>query len=261
MALTLAQGRKPHKYYLHNRCSCLDCGAAVRQATRCKPCEAKRRIKHWCVCLACGKTYHNKRRNPVEGAKYCSRACAFGVMREKVVPKYCRVYEHQCLFCNKNWIGRRPDRKCCSQVCLKKYLSDRHRIKTRRSVLQSRPTSYECPQCGVAFTPVRHLKRMRFCSVRCCRRAAQQRHKARRRAQQHGVLFQPVLAREIANRDGWHCKWCAIETPARKRGSCDLDAPEIDHVIPLSCGGPHIRSNLQLLCRSCNQAKGSQVFD
>lgn len=30
----------------------------------------------------------------------------------------------------------------------------------------------------------------------------------------------------------------------------------LDHVVPLSKGGAHRLSNLQLLCRECNTAKG-----
>lgn len=33
---------------------------------------------------------------------------------------------------------------------------------------------------------------------------------------------------------------------------------EIDHVVPLSRGGPHCDANVQLLCRRCNRAKGAK---
>lgn len=41
---------------------------------------------------------------------------------------------------------------------------------------------------------------------------------------------------------------------------CGKDAkPTIDHVIPLAKGGAESISNLQLLCRSCNSAKGTKI--
>ena len=33
----------------------------------------------------------------------------------------------------------------------------------------------------------------------------------------------------------------------------------VDHIVPLSAGGPSVLSNLQCLCRKCNKAKGDQT--
>jgi len=35
---------------------------------------------------------------------------------------------------------------------------------------------------------------------------------------------------------------------------------ELDHVIPLSCGGEHSKENAQVLCKSCNASKGNRRF-
>lgn len=35
----------------------------------------------------------------------------------------------------------------------------------------------------------------------------------------------------------------------------------IDHVVPRALGGMRIRSNAQLLCKTCNAAKGMKVLD
>jgi hypothetical protein len=43
---------------------------------------------------------------------------------------------------------------------------------------------------------------------------------------------------------------------------CGVTGPlEIDHVIPKASGGPDVFSNLQLLCKPCNQAKGNTIAD
>lgn len=34
----------------------------------------------------------------------------------------------------------------------------------------------------------------------------------------------------------------------------------IDHIIPISLGGPDILSNMQLMCSQCNGNKGSEVL-
>jgi 5-methylcytosine-specific restriction endonuclease McrA len=45
-----------------------------------------------------------------------------------------------------------------------------------------------------------------------------------------------------------------LETNAKNQAS-------VDHVIPRSAGGSEEFSNLQLLCRECNQNKGSTIID
>lgn len=55
---------------------------------------------------------------------------------------------------------------------------------------------------------------------------------------------------EIYTEQGKQCQKC--------ESKYDLT---FDHVIPYSEGGEHTRNNLQLLCRRCNSAKGSQIMD
>lgn len=45
------------------------------------------------------------------------------------------------------------------------------------------------------------------------------------------------------------------------RGSKNHQAPELDHIIPLSRGGSHTYKNTQLSCRSCNQLKRDMTVD
>mgnify|MGYP001967735241 CR=1 FL=1 len=60
-------------------------------------------------------------------------------------------------------------------------------------------------------------------------------------------------------RDNWVCQACGRSTPRSLRGTIDPCAPEIDHITPLSKGGPHTANNVQLLCRRCNGAKGASL--
>lgn len=39
------------------------------------------------------------------------------------------------------------------------------------------------------------------------------------------------------------------------------DNIEVDHVIPVSCGGVNDKTNVQPLCRSCNAKKGARTID
>jgi len=53
---------------------------------------------------------------------------------------------------------------------------------------------------------------------------------------------------EVWRRDGGRCVRCGAN-----------DYLEFDHIIPFSRGGANTARNLQLLCRRCNQAKGSEI--
>jgi hypothetical protein len=53
----------------------------------------------------------------------------------------------------------------------------------------------------------------------------------------------------VFTRDGGVCKCCG--------GSQSL---EYDHIIPYSCGGQSIVSNIQLLCQKCNRSKSNSCY-
>jgi hypothetical protein len=54
----------------------------------------------------------------------------------------------------------------------------------------------------------------------------------------------------IGERDGFRCGACAA-----------VKALQIDHIVPVSCGGDSNDDNLQLLCATCNSRKGTKTID
>lgn len=42
-------------------------------------------------------------------------------------------------------------------------------------------------------------------------------------------------------------------------GTYKVNAPELDHIIPIAKGGAHVWSNLQCACRECNAAKSDKA--
>lgn len=88
-----------------------------------------------------------------------------------------------------------------------------------------------------------------------------------RRCKQFGIPYENISYRTIFLRDNWTCKICGIHTPESKRGTFEEDAPEVDHIWPLSLvvdgvkSPGHVLSNCQAACRKCNNikaAKGNQ---
>jgi 5-methylcytosine-specific restriction endonuclease McrA len=61
------------------------------------------------------------------------------------------------------------------------------------------------------------------------------------------------IREKLANAQGGTCLWCDVLLPE------DLSATHVDHIIPVSHGGPDVAWNWQLLHDRCNLAKGSQV--
>lgn len=56
----------------------------------------------------------------------------------------------------------------------------------------------------------------------------------------------------VAERDGWRCAICA--------GTVTRATWSLDHMIPLSKGGPHTYENVVLAHRSCNSRRGAGRF-
>lgn len=92
---------------------------------------------------------------------------------------------------------------------------------------------------------LRQRDREHYYRNRTARIAAQERYNLARRARKNAVEHEPWTRREIFHRDGGVCQLCTIELK--------LDGTyHIDHIVLISQGGPDVRSNLRLLCASCN---------
>lgn len=82
----------------------------------------------------------------------------------------------------------------------------------------------------------------------------------RRRARKLGLPFEPYTLAEIAARDHEHCCLCGDPVDMTLSG-LETWGPTIDHVTPISNGGPDTRRNVQLAHRRCNLIKGNSMPD
>jgi len=72
---------------------------------------------------------------------------------------------------------------------------------------------------------------------------AESKHRARKR----GATVGPVDVAAVYELSGHACIYCGATK--------DLT---LDHIVPLSRGGPHCQENLVVACRSCNSSKGDK---
>lgn len=87
-----------------------------------------------------------------------------------------------------------------------------------------------------------------YCSDRCCQRRHERHKELRRRMRKTGNGEAEVIdLRTIAERDAWTCHLC--QRPV------DEKTWSLDHLVPLSLGGTHMRSNVALAHRLCNAVR------
>lgn len=146
-----------------------------------------------------------------------------------------------CLFCNKSFIGF-EGRKYCSAECG----HNQHNY-TKAAGFKIKV----CKCCNKPFIPLSQTGHNTTCSIECNKSLDAHRVILKNRAwrtKEHEVINKI----EVFTAHRWHCVMCGIPTPKYLMGSYKPNEPTLDHIIPLSKGGLHIRSNVQLLCRKCN---------
>jgi 5-methylcytosine-specific restriction endonuclease McrA len=77
------------------------------------------------------------------------------------------------------------------------------------------------------------------------------RHQRLRRVRMAGVAAEPYTLREIGERDAWVCHLCseAIDPALRYP---DQASSSVDHLVPISRGGPDTRANVKISHWLCN---------
>lgn len=259
-------------------CVCVECGIsfsgrtkdAIVCSTECKSSRAQRQQKQYAVfrppawwrgprsCTLCGKTFIPTQPNGAQCSgkkswgKYCSRAC--GNLARRKAPQEAAV--NSCIQCGGAFSGR-SDSTLCSDSCRK----ERQKITMRnRAKAKYVPKTIFCRECGFRFVTTYGNTRRAFCSDPCLSMAMRRTHrataKALRRQRLRGAT-ETIDPLQVLIRDGWKCQLCGKRTPKKFRGTTDMRAPEVDHIVPLSRGGEHSYRNTQCTCRACNLQKSA----
>lgn len=205
------------------------------------------------ICKNCGEEY---RTGYSDRNQYCSRECAFTY---KSINKKKRQLSKRkrkcCLICEKEIQNRGS--VFCGDEC-KKESARRKAVEYGKKKHQ--PKTIFCKECGKEHTTKYGDKQQDYCSVKCSKKHNGRIGKGIRRGRiRNAGKVESIDPFDIFKRDRWCCQLCGSKTPRRLRGTCNNYAPELDHIIPLALGGTHTKSNVQCLCRRCNQDKGATV--
>lgn len=146
------------------------------------------------------------------------------------------------------------DSRC--RECMLSYWSEDNR---RRWQAARTRAPYMCAKCSDWF--VGDKKNRRYCSVTCREddRLRQLREASSlRRARLWAIEYEPIDRMSVFVRDGWKCGICGDRID-KNTAWPNPDSPSIDHVIPVSRGGPHTYRNVQAAHLGCNVRKHARI--
>lgn len=251
------RGRQPkwcsvHKTKLQrdptrNRSSRARLGAAVRWRAA--------REANTDPCVHCGGA------NPRAGA-YCSEKCnqrAYYLRRKEAGTAHWQIRPLKpkrpvgCAQCGEEFLSARKDARFCSRKCLSRW--------TR---------NHETGECATKDCP-RPVRAKGLCANHYKAQARKEgwtskepwndrrrdNYHRRRALKKAAATGRPVIRDEIAARDGYRCGICSSRVDMAKVWPHPM-SPSLDHVVPLTKGGAHDPSNVQLAHLRCNSAKGNR---
>jgi len=135
-----------------------------------------------------------------------------------------------------------------------------HVSKRGYELIALRKSNRQCVNCGDWFNKVINGRKVKNKYCQQCKadkvKVDRYNRKQERRKKERG---QRIVKEEVYKRFSYICLHCGVNTYGVVRGINLPNEPTIDHVIPISKGGKHEYSNLQLLCRSCNSKKGNKL--
>ncbi len=173
--------------------------------------------------------------------------------REKYSPSKGQTDDlRKCKRCKKEYKPKlRTESFFCSRVC-----KDLYRREEDKRVRVESKSERVCVGCNETI-PRSARADKKWCSEECASRVRGHTMNTQRRIRTNEAI-QNFKRIDIYERDGWICQLC------KKAVNPKLSFPSpacasLDHVIPLSRGGSHLATNVQLAHLRCNTSRGNKV--
>ena len=208
-------------------------------------CGAKCKVQGW------------REANPVRHAQHRK----IELDRQAALRAALKTREWQCGVCQSLFKADRRQ-SYCSAKCERSVKASKAVVAAEAKHRRDAKTT-ECAACKAVFCPLygaSHATTCQPCAIERAR-AYRRAHKLKRTLRLRCAVRETVDPIKVFARDGWKCALCGVDTPAALRGSYDDCAPELDHIVPVSLGGPHTYANTQCACRRCNGRKGARLID
>lgn len=192
---------------------------------------SKGKVNGWCK--ECFRQDHRKKYSPSNGQTDDLRNCR--ECKKEYAPK------------------QRSESFFCSQDC-----KNKNRRKKDKEKLIASKSERICIGCEKIIPKTARADK-KWCSEDCSSKARGHTMNVTRRIKTSEPLgvFRRV---DIYNRDNWICQICKKPID-KKLPFPNPNCASLDHIVPLSRGGTHESTNVQLAHLSCNTSKGNRVSD
>jgi 5-methylcytosine-specific restriction endonuclease McrA len=211
-----------------------------------------------CVCRECGVAFRYDgpgHRPPLE----CGTDCRTQRSRRRDRARRPRMTELRtgvCEDCGTETVaglaGSVP-RRCAP--CVRAFYVEYHRVRDAERRPRQPAKRKDCELCDATYDAPARNTTGKYCGA--CREGIHYLYRATR-ASRLAKGAESFPAREIYERDGWVCQLCFDPVDPEARWG-DPWYASLDHIIPLSRGGPHARANVQLAHQRCNRRKWAHM--
>lgn len=200
-------------------------------------------------CIICGNLFHIAGTWALMCSDDCRKKRASALERERYalikMRRQSLLKNLKCAQCSKLFDAKSAKQKYCSTKCCQR---------SNQGFLGAKDSEICCARCSKTF--INKNGRAKYCS-RTCKRAGTH-SDYRSRAKRWNVEYDSsVTIANVIERFGRGCAECGELIIGEHSSKANQDAPSIDHIVPMSAGGAHVWSNVELVHLRCNLKRWS----